>query len=331
MNPRLLDRRFSRSMNEVGRTSTRKILAVFSLIGRLIRTLAVTRPTSCIFFITTRPGSFLIDWVLNEILTLARVPIIHYIHTQGFVDLAARGRIWDVLVRRLLGNAQMTICLGPSLVPDVSAWVKGQLICIPNTTSGSPTAGVKNHEDHPQKVLFLSNLIPSKGPEDFIEMALHVRRNSPAAVLQIVGADSDPEFTFTLKSRAAQLGLDHCLQFLGPKYGEDKWLLLQDATVLIYPSHYDAQPLTILEAFSCSTPVIAYRTGGIPDLISSDVNGYLVDPGDLEALAGHCNSILSDVALRKRLKESALLSYLEDYSLAAYEASWQSAMRSAFA
>lgn len=58
--------------------------------------------------------------------------------------------------------------------------------------------------------------------------------------------------------------------------GEDKMVeLLSIADVVLVPSFYENYPFVVMEALSCSTPVVAFRTGGIPEMISHKKNGYL--------------------------------------------------------
>ena len=74
-------------------------------------------------------------------------------------------------------------------------------------------------------------------------------------------------------------------KFMG--YLKDKWslvLVYNAADVFIAPSIADNLPTTIFESLSCGTPVVAFNTGGIPDLISHKKNGYLAKPGDSEDL-----------------------------------------------
>ncbi len=57
----------------------------------------------------------------------------------------------------------------------------------------------------------------------------------------------------------------------------------------------------LLDVMACSTPVIASRTGGIPDIVAHEQSGLLIEPGDAAGLAAAILRIHADAALRARL------------------------------
>jgi glycosyltransferase involved in cell wall biosynthesis len=79
----------------------------------------------------------------------------------------------------------------------------------------------------------------------------------------------------------------------------------QAADVLLHPARADTAPLGVVEAMACGLPVVASRVGGIPELISDDETGLLVNPGDGAGAARSIERILDDAQLAARLSRSA--------------------------
>ena len=61
-------------------------------------------------------------------------------------------------------------------------------------------------------------------------------------------------------------------------------LYYRSADIFVLPSLYEGMPLTALEAMASGLPIVAYRVGGLADIVFDDFNGYLVKPGDIKEL-----------------------------------------------
>ncbi len=85
------------------------------------------------------------------------------------------------------------------------------------------------------------------------------------------------------------------------------------ADVFLAPSQIDNLPNTVMEALACGTPPVAFRAGGIPEMIEHEANGYLAGPGDIGSLAAGIDWVLQDESRQQRLAEQARLKALRDY------------------
>jgi glycosyltransferase involved in cell wall biosynthesis len=81
--------------------------------------------------------------------------------------------------------------------------------------------------------------------------------------------------------------------------------LLDDSTLLAMSSESEGFPRVIMEAFARGRPVVATAVGGIPDLVETSRNGVLVEPADVEGLAGALVRVLEDEELAERLSRGA--------------------------
>jgi glycosyltransferase involved in cell wall biosynthesis len=321
---RLVDRRFSKSIDEVGGFNGGKIVAAVSLALRLTKA-ALRRNQVCVFFTTNRTHSFLVDYVLTLILTLMRVPRISYVHTQGYSELAARGRLWSHMVQRILGKSSAVVVLSEMLAADVAPWTGNRpIVCIPNTPAEAAPLEQAPSGSEELSILFLSNLIPSKGVLDFIAICAGLSAASPDTEFRfnIVGPLPDPDFSIAIDAAIASTPRPTQFNLVGAAYGADKWNLLSAAYLLVFPSRYpfEAQPLTIIEALSVGIPTVAYSTGGIPAMIQHGVDGFLVTdvPGAVEAIL----PLLTNPEQRNHLASNARDAFNSHYSKDAYSAAW---------
>ena len=96
---------------------------------------------------------------------------------------------------------------------------------------------------------------------------------------------------------------------------EDIAAATADLDVAVLPSLREAQGISILEAMARRRPVIATAVGGIPEVITSGVDGLLVPPADPVALASALGSVLTDAALRERIAEAGYRTVVDRYSI----------------
>lgn len=312
---RLADRRFSSEVSEIGKFSLRKLAAMFGLVARVWR--SSSSADICIFFVTNRTGSFVVDCVLRAVLRLRRCPTIAYVHTLGFENLAQRSAIWDRMVRFLLGGTESVVCLSTTLTADVRPYISSdtRVETIGNT---APVAFEPTAHNGPIQFLYLSNYIAEKGIDDFLTVASRSNRELGARFIA-AGAPTSAGQLAQLADRASPNTV-----LLGAVGGQRKADLFAQSTALVFPSTYrfEAQPLTILEALSAGLPVIAYDVGGISDVVRDGVNGFVVPAGDVDALQAAVRKVATDSSLRGQLGMQAAAAYRDNHSREAFKAAW---------
>ncbi len=101
-------------------------------------------------------------------------------------------------------------------------------------------------------------------------------------------------------------------RFLGPLPRADVLRLFAAADASLLSSSWENFPHTVVEALAVGTPVIATRVGGVAEVVRDGVNGLVVEPGDVDALAGAVERFFGDAELARRLAERAASS-VADY------------------
>ena len=134
---------------------------------------------------------------------------------------------------------------------------------------------------HPRRMLYVGNLVPVKGVPDLLNALPGLRAVRSDWVLDIVGDGTERE---ACEAIVRDQGLSEHVFFHGlqPKSAVAEFMRRSDFFVL--PSHWDNSPCVIVEAMASGLPVVATRTGGIPEFVGED-SGLLVPPGEPGALS----------------------------------------------
>ena len=149
--------------------------------------------------------------------------------------------------------------------------------------------------DGPPTVLFLGRLAASKGIYRLAEAMEAVWRAVPEARLVIAGANT-PEtarIRAMLADTAAGSG-SGTVELLPDLTESEKQALLRSASVLVLPSTMESFGIVLLEAWASATPVIALDTPVMREIVTSGVDGVLVDSDDRGAMAGEITGLLTD-------------------------------------
>jgi L-malate glycosyltransferase len=136
-------------------------------------------------------------------------------------------------------------------------------------------------------LMHLSNFRPVKRVTDVVEIFALVRKKM-AAKLVMVGDGPDRGAAEWI---AVKRGVEKDVLFLGKQ--DRIYEMLPLADVFLLPSELESFGLAALEAMACEVPVIATNVGGLPEVVTHGVDGYLVPVGDVAGAAVHAIELLS--------------------------------------
>jgi len=131
----------------------------------------------------------------------------------------------------------------------------------------------------------------------------------------------DGEEAERLKAQAEALGLSGRVLFAGHR--SDARHLLAALDVYAQPSRFEGLPNALLEAMAAACPIVATPVGGIEELITDGVHGWLVPPEDPQALALALGAALENPAEAGRRGNAARGRAVEEFSVAAMVDRWE--------
>lgn len=146
-----------------------------------------------------------------------------------------------------------------------------------------------------KSVLFVGRLNEQKGAADLLAAATTIASD---ATVDFVG---DGPLRPQLEATARQQGIGSRVRWHGALPQSAVVSLYRQASVVAIPSREEGLGLVAVEAQLTGTPVVAYRSGGVTELVDDGTTGILTPVGDVSALAGSINALLADPSRARRM------------------------------
>lgn len=154
---------------------------------------------------------------------------------------------------------------------------------------------------HP-RILFVSRLAKDKEIDVLIEAMPPLWERHEAHLLLAGRGDDEGH----LRELTAELGMEHCVHFLGFVPEDDLPSIYRLSDLFAIASICEVQSLPTLQGAATGLPLVATDAVALPELVHDGVNGFLVEPGEPEAVAGAISRILSDPQLAARMGQASV-------------------------
>jgi glycosyltransferase involved in cell wall biosynthesis len=237
-----------------------------------------------------------------------KIPLLASYHTHlpqylqhyglGFLE----GAMWE-LIKTAHNHAALNLCTSTAMVAELRShgverldlWQRGV-----DTVQFHPrfrSAAMRSHlsQGHPDATLLL--YVGRLSAEKEIAQILPVLESIPQSRLALVG--DGPH-----RQELERLFAGTPTHFVGYLRGDDLAAAFASSDAFLFPSRTETLGLVLLEAMAAGCPVVAARSGGIPDIVRDGVNGYLFDPHQESGLVQATQKLLASPEL-STLRESA--------------------------
>jgi glycosyltransferase involved in cell wall biosynthesis len=194
--------------------------------------------------------------------------------------------------RRLYNSVDRFVC--PSRLMETTllgaGYRRDQIDWVPTFTADLQDLGIREEPS----ILYFGKLTREKGVE---------------VLVRAYNAWKDPKYPLCLVGHCSAAYRAHLLALLDPPHrarvtiseplqGEEMWRVLRSCSFVVQPAIWlENMPNTLLEALSAGKPVVASEIGSLTELVAQGENGYLVPPGDVQALSGALERMASEADL----------------------------------
>ncbi|MFO0952930.1 MAG: glycosyltransferase [Isosphaeraceae bacterium] len=234
----------------------------------------------------------------------------------GGLRVAERRQGWHLGLERLT----QPLCAGAVCVSegvrtfsrDVGGWPADRLAVIPNAVDPAPfdqaasqalprpALGLADVPEDARLILYVGRLDAQKGLTTLLEALSRPSVTGPDWHLALAG--DGPERDRLQAEAASRPGLAGRVHWLGHR--SDVPALLAASDLLILPSLWEGMPNAVLEAMAARRPVVATAVEGTTDLVVPGETGWLVPPGDADALESALTEALADLERLRQFGEA---------------------------
>jgi glycosyltransferase involved in cell wall biosynthesis len=238
--------------------------------------------------------------------SLRGLPYGIHLHGAGYATfLRTTAPARKRLIERFFHRAAYVVVLGEPwarLVADELSVPRSKIHVVHNGVAGGTPPVVPWPANRRKRVIFLGQIGARKGVPELLR-AFEQLDAVPDAELVLAGPPSEPDVVRQV-GEAVRARPDRIV-YAGALPRARSQELLREAYVLALPSHAEGLPMVVIEAMSLGVPPVTTPVGAMAELVSHGDNGYLVEPGDTDALAEQLRRLLTSEPQRDTMARSA--------------------------
>jgi len=260
---------------------------------------------------TAERGSFWRKSFLLKFFHRHGVKVVLHHHAAEFEDFYANcSEKKKKAVRQSLLMADLNIVLSNRLISMITdKEPRAKVAVLYNAVQGFS----KNpYNSSARNILFMGRLGVRKGIFDLIEAVKRLDCLIPSDILFYLCGDMGEE---EVKKKIKELRLEHRIAHIGWIDGEKKRQFISKSMINCLPSYNEGLPMTILETMAAGIPNVSTNIASIPEVLKNDENGFLITPGDIDALTDRLLRLIQDEELRLKFSQASYNLICRDFTL----------------
>ena len=253
---------------------------------------------------TSSEGSFYRKYVLLRIARLFKKKVVIHIHSGRFLQFyLSSNKFVKKAINNSINNADCLAVLSQSWEKKYrNSFSPCKVDVIPNLISKPIDSDNNAAKNSKIKIIYLGKIFQAKGIYDLLDCIFENYQYYYENVSFAIAGNGEEEKTRIYREKDTKGIID----FTGWINDEQKNKLLKESDILILPSYSEGLPVSILEAMSFKMPIIASPVGGIPEIVSNNVNGKFVTPGNKKEIHDAISYYINN---KHMIKEHGLNSY----------------------
>ena len=260
---------------------------------------------------TAERGSFFRKAFLVQTFNILGIKTVMHHHAAEFelfyTSLSERRKKY---VRHILELTDLNIVLGEEFAQLLRNKASKAKVKVLYNAVGTYSYNPYNKDA--RNILFLGVLCERKGVYNLLQAIKLLDPQIDKTIKLYLCGDGEME---KVKQMIKELGISHRIAHLGWIVGEQKKLFMANAMVNVLPSYNEGLPMTILETMAYGIPNISTSIASIPEVLHNNDNGFLVKPGDIDALAEVLKKIIENSSLREEFSQKSYQLITKSFSL----------------
>lgn len=260
---------------------------------------------------TAERGSFFRKAILVRTLRKFGIRTIMHHHAAEFEQFySGLNKKKKEYVVKTLEMADLNIVLSKGLISMITD--KAPMARIEVLYNAVPVYEKNPYNSNAKNILFLGRLGRRKGTYDLLSAISIIDKDLPEETKFYLCGDGEIN---EIRNEVKRLKIQHRVVHIGWIREEQKKEFLMNSCVNVLPSYNEGLPMSILETMAYGIPSITTNIGSIPEVVEDNVNGYLIEPGDINALADRIKDLVINKIKRDNFGQSSYNLIMNNFSL----------------